>query len=451
MMQIKMLSLTGAVVLLAGMLSAQAADALFNHTHRGMKEGSVASNWFGGLPKWAGSQTAVNQFPQTFLPFEPDGRQRLRPVRNAVNRFEIRDVNERQFNAFLMVQDNVDGNGRPVYKATNESGWAPWNAWPAKYLFETYPVTNNDNVADLVAFGAWLYSQRENDLANRVLTVAASRDAELRPLIAAYLCEKERWTLPDEGLVEWKQWDIEFQRERVLLVTPDEKTKREAAREKAASDLFNELVSARGDYRGRPGTAQRRRPPTRQLMLLEWQFKELNRAYGETAFLNDERRKADIQAIMDSIKDDLAFLREQLDRSRTMAESGNPRDQRAKAEFLEALLPVDPSDMRLRAEVGHAWLAWANIADHGNGADRTEGCKRAIPHYEEVLKLYPNNTAFLLAIGRCYQALEDSNNARRYYERVKAIDGAGGLSGQADGFIRNMEQKDQARSQRRGR
>ncbi len=154
-----------------------------------------------------------------------------------------------------------------------------------------------------------------------------------------------------------------------------------------------------------------------------------------------------LQEILDSIKDDLAVIQDNLEEARKkVTDSGNPNQLKEKAEYMEGILTIDPEDMNLRSQVANAWYAWGNPAPHGNGCDRAEGIKKAIPHYERILEIFPNNTAFLLAMGRCYQALEDSKHARGYYEKVIELDGTKGSGPTAKALIRNMDQNDANRA-----
>src|SRR5690606_19485322 len=56
----------------AGVLHADAAEALFTKTHKGAKESKVAGDWYDSLPAWVASLTSKNQFPTTQLPFDFD-------------------------------------------------------------------------------------------------------------------------------------------------------------------------------------------------------------------------------------------------------------------------------------------------------------------------------------------------------------------------------------------
>lgn len=243
-----------ALFAIASALAAGPSEDLFAKTHKGMKEADVAAKWYEKLPEWVAGNTSKNQFPVTHLPFMVE-KGKLKPSKD-VYKFEIRDANRKQFSAYYLVRNGVDANGRTIYEKTNDFGWLPWKSWPAKYIVETYPVDGNSDNADIVAFAAWLYGEKENELANRLLTIVHGRDSDLAPLIAAYICDKEKWTLPAEGLKQWNAWDVEYQKERVILVTPEEFDKRLKEREKTAADEFKQLVSARGDYKGAPAAPQ---------------------------------------------------------------------------------------------------------------------------------------------------------------------------------------------------
>ncbi|MBX3458846.1 MAG: tetratricopeptide repeat protein [Planctomycetes bacterium] len=431
-----------ATVAAASLCAQTPTEALLTKTHKGAKENMVAGNWYGKLPDWVHSLTSKNQFIQTHLPIEfVDGKPRA--MRAGVNKFEIRDANKKQFSAYIAVREGVDGQGRATWRTTGDYAWMDWKMWPAQYIVESYPVETNTDANDLVAMAVWLYSEKQNKLANRVLYEAHKKSSELSPLIQAYICEKEKWTLPDTGLVEWGEWDIEYQKERFILVTPEQRDKLASEREREAKKAYDELVALRGDFKGRPPRA---RPPRRQLIMLEWDIKQLKIAFQNTDYVKDEKRQAELQAILDSIKDDLAIIADQKKIANEKGAGGQPNDQKAKAEHLELTLKIDPSDLALRADVAAAWYAWAGVADHGNSCDRVQGVKNAIPHYDAILKEYPNNTAFLLQMGRCYQAMESSKEARKYYDRVIAIDGTKGNAITAKALIRNMDLKDQNRA-----
>lgn len=442
------LAITALAAVFAAGLFAGPSEDLFAKSHKGAKESDVAAKWYGKLPEWVSSLTSKNNFPRTHLPFTVE-KGKLKNLKDGVNKFEIRDANKKQFSAYLMTQNGVDANGLPVYDATAEFGWVAWKGWPSKYILETYPVDGNTDDADMIAFAAWLYGEKENEYANRVLTVVHGRNAELAPLIAAYICDKEKWTLPAEGLKVWNMWDTQYQKERAILVSPEDHDKRLKAREKGAADEFKGLVAARGDYKGRP---PRKSPPTKQLVLLEWEIKQYKIAYASSDFLKDTKNTDKLQEIMDSIADDLAVIKENMEVANKMAADNNANEVKKKAEFMEEILKIDPKNLHMRGQVGTIWYMWGNPAPHGNACDRADGVKKAIPHFEIILVAYPRNTAYLLALGRCYQALEDTKKARPYYEQVIEIEGADGTNARmAKALLNNMDQYDQNRAAGKGK
>ena len=431
----------------AGCLLAGPSEDLFAKSHKGAKESDVAKKWYEKLPEWVSSLTSKNKFPQTHLPYTIE-KGKLKNMDPGVNKFEIRDANKKQFSAYLMVQNGVDPQGRPVYEATTDFAWVDWKGWKAKYILETYPIDGNNDNADMIAFAAWLYAEKENEFANRVLTIVHGRDKDLAPLIEAYICDKEKWTRPAEGLKIWNVWDTEYQKERNILVSPEDYEKRLKARETEAEKQFKALVASRGDFKGR---APRKNSPTRQLVLLEWDIKQYKIAYASSDFLKDTKNVDKLQEIQDSITDDLAAIKESLDIARTKGADGNANGLKEKADMMEMILAIDPMDLNLRGQVAEAWYAWAKPADHGNSCDRADGCKNAIPHYEIILKAYPRNTSFLLRMGKCYQAQGDSKHARPYYELVIEIDGTKGNAITAKALLRNMDIADQNRTPKDGK
>lgn len=423
-----------------GALAAQAGQPLFDKTHKGAKESKVAGDWWEKLPDWVSKLTTKNTFPQTHLLLDGE----FRPSKEA-SKFEIRDANRQQFSAYYMAKDGYDGNGRPIYKVAGQGRWLSWKQWPGKYLVETYPIESNDSDADLVAFGAWLLGEKENDLGNRVLTVAHHRNKDLAPLIEAYLIEKLGWA-KDGPLEDWAEWDAEYQVERTIMVTAKDKAARVAAREKTAEKLFKEIVAGRGDYKGK---APRPRSPTKMLVLLEWEIKQFKAGYGNSDFLKNPKNVDLLTAISDSITDDLGMLKDNVPKAKALAKDDKDvPGMKAKAEQMELLLKVDPCDLSLRGECANAWYLYGHPAEHGNGCDRADGIKKAIPHYEVISAALPMNTSFLLALGRCWQALENSKEAKPYYERVVAIEGNKGNGSMAQSLMRNMDQKDQARGKK---
>ncbi|MDC1142165.1 hypothetical protein OAU50_03670 [Planctomycetota bacterium] len=435
------------LVAMCGSVYAEASDDLANELKLGKSEKSAAKNWYEKFPEWVMASIKKNDFPQTHLSYGLQGK-KMKATKGVFNKFEVRDANKKQFQAFFMARNGNDNTGNPIYKITKSFIWLRWSEWPVEHIVETYPVKHNDDAA-VVGFGMWIYSKKKyNELANRVLTAVAKRTEALRPKIEAYLCEKEKWDDQAGSLIEWNVWDTKFQLERTILIPAAEEEKRFKARETASEKAFKDILSSRGAYKGR---APRKQSPKKMLVWIEWDIKMYKKAYASSEFFKLEKTQATLELIQDSITDDLALMTDNLKNINDKYKGKDkPKDLKNRVLELEILRKIDPLDINLLSKVANLWYKYANPADHGNGCDRVEGIKKAIPLYEELLELYPFNTAYLISMGRCYQAMEDSKNARIYYEKVIDIDGPNkGLSSNAEALIRNMEQKDQNRSKKK--
>lgn len=436
------------LVAFSGSLLADPSDELASHLKLGETEKVAAKNWYKKYPEWVMASIKKNDFPKTHLKYELKGKKFK--TSKFFSKFEVRDANKRQFAAYLMVRNGNDGNGLPVYKTTKESVWLNWSVWPAESLVETYSVEGNPKDADVVGFGMWLYSKKKyNEFANRILTIVALRSSDLRPMIEAYICEKEGWEIAkDESLMEWAIWDSKFYKERKILIPAADEEKRYKMREKAAEAEFKKILENRGGYKGR---APRKPAPTKMLVFIEWDIKNYKQAFATSEFFKQEKTQDKLSALLDSIKDDLELLKDNLKNiTDEFKGKDSPIDQKKKVLKLAKLRLIDPMDMALLSQVANLWYKYARPAGHGNSCDRLEGVKKAIPLYEQLLKRYPYNTAYLVAMGRCYQAQENSKDARVYYEKVIEIDGAGkGNARTAAALIRNMEEKDRARAEQK--
>jgi len=430
-------------VFAGGYAHAQAED-LFAKTHQGAKEAKVASDWYAKLPVWVASRTSRNDFIKTWLMLDEQFKRSPVP-----QKFEIRDANRNQFNAYFMVKDGINtGNMEPEWKATKSSKWVAWGSWPARFIVSSYPLETNPDVKDLVGFAAWLFSQKENDLANRVLAIVHEKDRDLAPAVEGYLIEKHAWK--DAGtLVKWNLWDAEFQRERSILIPASMEAARKSAREKAAEAAFKQLLANRGDYKGRP---PRRNTPKKMLIMVEWDVKQFKLEFAASDFIKDPKREVIIEEILGSIKDDQDRIRDGMD-----ALSKKEKDPNKQKEFtqrlmeMEGLLTMDPENYQLRSQIGNEWYYFAQPDEYGNDCKNPQAAHKAIGHYKKLLEYFPQNLAYLIATGKCYQALQDSKHAAPYYERVIELDGQGSFGKMAEALKRNMETKDEIREKERAR
>lgn len=423
-------------LLFAGALQAQ-GQALFEKTHGGAKESKVASDWYTKLPTWAATLTSRNQFIETWLMLDGNFKPSQTP-----NRFMIRDANKNDFNAFEMIRDGVDTDGRAVYKVTKSSKWIPWKGWQAKYIVSSYPVETNTDPKDLVAFAAWLFGEKENDLANRVLTYVHERERDWAPLIEQYLAEKNNWKEPGE-LVRWDLWDSEFHKKRAILIPASMEASRTTAREKAAADAFKELERSRGDYKGKP---PRRNKPTKLLIFVEWEIKQFRIQFAGSKFIEDKKNADKLADMERSVRDDMDLMKDGLERANSIPKSSDDvKGIEAKLNLMEQYLALDPMSLHLRSQIGNEWYAFAKTDEYGNDCQRPAAARKAIEHYKILVDAYPQNLPYLTAMAKCYQALQESKQAGPLYDKVIEIDGDGQWGRTAAALKRNMELKDEHR------
>lgn len=438
-----MKTLTALLLLLA--CSCLSAETLLEKFFPGKEEKKVADNWFGALPEYVVGQIKLNKFPSVYIANPADAKN---PIK-----IEIFDVDKTgtKFRYYVMVRDGTDTTGRAVFKRGSKSDWMEFTKLEPRFLANMYPVKGNPKDEDVVAFAAWLYSKKAtanaelklySDIANQVLSILAAK-ADLKPLIEAWIIEKEGWKAAPGELELYNAWDTTFQLERDMLVNKDLKDKLVGEREKAAKSEHADILKVRGSYdkRQRP---PRKPLPTQQLVLIDWRIKEFRRTFGGSTFFKGKDVDSKLTEIQDSIQDDLDAIKDFKKQANEAKKDGKP-DLQKRAEILELASSLDPEDLSLCAEVANAWLGYANIAAHGNSCDHNEGCRRAIPFFEKILKQYPENTSYLIWLGKCYQA-QENGEAKKYYKRVIEICGKDKGDGKIAGALMdNMDQKDAAR------
>src|SRR5439155_1740253 len=133
----------------------------------------------------------------------------------------------------LMVETGVDKDGRITYELSAKEIKCAWSEWPSRFMviaFEKWSPAD-----DLYGFAAHLYEEKQDKLANRVLTALHERPdlKARRALIEDYVKTKEHIAAA-ASLVLFNDWDDDFRVERQLLVEKAEAAKRQTVRDDAA-------------------------------------------------------------------------------------------------------------------------------------------------------------------------------------------------------------------------
>lgn len=419
--------------------SSLGAETVVAKLFPGKEEKRVAEIWYEKLPEYVVGQIKLNKFPNVYSTNPADAKNPLK--------LEIYDVDKSgtKFRYYVMVRDGTDANGRPVFKRSAKTDWMEFAKLEPKFLIYSYPTKGNPSDADVVSFAAWLYSKKANDQANMALTTLWNARTELKAPIEEWIIAKEGWKAAPGELEVFNAWDTQFQLERDVLVNKDLKDKLTGEREKAAKEEYADIIKVRGNYDSKQ-KPPRKPQPTQQLVFIDWRIKEFKRIYGSSDVYKGKDVEKTLTAISDSIRDDLDKIKDIKKQGADAKGEGGKPDLKKKAEFMKLASALDPEDLALCGEVANAWLVYANIAPHGNTCDHNDGCKEAIPYIEKILKVYPENTSYLLTLGKCYQAM-GNGEAKKYYKRVVEISGKDKGDGKiAAALMDNMDKADAARA-----
>ncbi|MCC6464014.1 MAG: tetratricopeptide repeat protein [Planctomycetes bacterium] len=373
-------------VLLASSLPAAMPALLARHFPDAGSEATIARDWHAAMQQWLAGRCAAGEFPRTWFP----GAAGAEP-------HEIRAASERGLTTRKLLDTGaLDAQGKPIRTPAPDNTTFGWDDWLPRYMLGTLPVEGEPRAAELVAFAAWLYSRKDPDLANRVLTVLHKRSAEERPDLETYVRLREN--LPDgEPLQVAALWDAEFRAMRDLLVTAKRLEKLTKAREKEARAELASVHAALKD-----GT----------LTLAEVLFRL---AAWEQTFVSTEyaaqsaRERADLRKAAETRrtrKDELA------------ASAGAATDKAAAAALWEEASGLDPADAAIASRAANLWKEAAGLQVRGGSLACThEGHLRehAVKLYERVAGLAPGDAAVQLALGQCLHALGESAKARAAY------------------------------------
>ncbi|MCC6572500.1 MAG: hypothetical protein IT462_01800 [Planctomycetes bacterium] len=419
-----------------GLYAAPADDTLPGKLHPGKKEADVAKEWFEKkLPAYIKGLVETNQFPKTYIEF-PGKDKGVKPC-------EIRDITKNGFRAYQLVADNQDDSGKTVYRVSKDGVEFTFKHWPPQHMIDIYPVRTSTDDVDVSAVAIWLYSISQPRLANRVLTIIHQRNKDLRPLIEGYIIEKEKLKAKPGQLEIFNEWDSEFQLERVVLVTADDKLKLITERESAAKKKLDEIRLNRGDYDKDP--AKRRRQPRKLLLMVQWDIKEFKRTYQATDLCKDAKTVTLLDEMSKSIDADFQIIRNNYEKAQAFTSSQESDDWKKRAQILELLLKIDPEDIRLLQNVAGSWFDYARESSDSNSCMNEEGAKRAIEFYEKILEKCPQNTSFMINMGKCYQ-VQGNGKARDIYNKVIELDGKDRGNGAiATRLIEYMNSKDRFR------
>ncbi len=247
-------------LILAAILTSAAAlnaSALVDRYYAGKKEEDICKEFLKKLPESMKAWVATKNAPRATL---------------VVNKIKV-------YSELCEVQGKGDTNiwGELVKKSwfLNAAGaqWGLNDAPNTRFRIKNtdVPVADvgswfdgkRDDPALLVALCVWLAKNNELNVANQRLTELVNEKKDLRPDVEAWLCEKYKWTLPEQGLRMIAVRELAATKGYGLLVTEEAHKEHLTKLDTKAKEALANMLAARGDAEGELGT--RKKAPTERL------------------------------------------------------------------------------------------------------------------------------------------------------------------------------------------
>lgn len=277
-------------------------------------------------------------------------------------------------------------------------------------------------------FAVWLYSQDCEWLANSAAGFVASRMPDAREDIENWLCEKNEWTRPEEGLIEVSTVEYPSGHERLFLVTKQANEERIKELERPAKDGLKDLSKLRGGTRGRPGKRATPYPSMRLDRLLE-DLLIYEEAFKPTLFLLKEKNIEELKELITTVKEDIEYVEKKQEEIQTLVDD---RKNKEAAQAWTELLKVDPKNEGLLISCALAWHRSARIMIYRNSfkCDSFEDAEEAAKYWDKLLDIFPDHLTLLNNAGTAWAAADQDKpeKARKYFKRVIRLTNKKGLT-----------------------
>jgi hypothetical protein len=324
-----------------------------------------------------------------------------------------------------------------------------WYAEKAEYAYDVYGKDYNFKVSELppegvafwlspkgrsqsliVSLACWLAGKGKPMLADAELAALVPLDGRekereaLKKEIDEWLCAKLGWSAPD-GLETIATHDLEHNEDGWLLLTKELAAEHFKNLDKEAKKAFKDLEKLQGgDLKSKPG--QRKASPGLRLAILEKYIERWERRYTGTAFMARKGAKEDLQAMLDAVKADMAWIETEKFKAERFGLDG---DWAGAGKAYDALVRTDPLNPDILATAADAWSKAAKITDGGRKAEAPAAAKRAAALYEDILKIFPKALGYHNHAGLNWLAGGDKGKAKAHHEEVmRRTDGIKELS-----------------------
>ncbi|MBZ0136587.1 MAG: hypothetical protein K8I27_09460 [Planctomycetes bacterium] len=267
---------------------------------------------------------------------------------------------------------------------------------------------------EMIALACWLAGKQDLLAANHVLTDLATHKTDLRADVEAWLCEKNAWAAPADGLQLIDTFDLERDRPGQLLLSKDAATEHYKALDKDAKKAFKELEKLQGgDVKSKPG--YRRGQPAMRLLVLQDYVDNFDRKYAGTPYFEKKGNKEDIAAIQAAIKADIDWIEAEGFKA---ARLGIEDDWGGAAKAYDILLRSDPHNNELMQLTAEAFNKAAVVTDGARKAEDKEAARSAALIYDRLSADFPIVLAYHNHAGVNWLACGEAKKAKQHHEEV---------------------------------
>lgn len=273
--------------------------------------------------------------------------------------------------------------------------------------------------AQIVSLACWLAGKGKPMLANAELAALVPLDGRekereaLKKEIDEWLCAKLGWSAPG-GLETIATHDLEHNEDGWLLLTKELAAEHYKNLDKEAKKAFKDLEKLQGgDVKSKPG--QRKASPGMRLAILEKYIERWERRYTGTAFMAKKNAKEDLEALLEAVKADIAWVEAEKFKADRFGIEG---DWASAGKAYDTLVRADPLNPDILAAAAEAWSKAAKITDGGRKAEDPSAAKRAATLYEQLLAIFPKALGYHNHAGLNWLAAGDKGRAKEHHEEV---------------------------------
>ena len=267
----------------------------------------------------------------------------------------------------------------------------------------------------VVGLCVWLARNNELKVANQRLTEMVSDKKDLRADVDAWLCEKYKWTLPENGALRLTgTFDLATGQGSGLLMSDDAYAEYLTKLSASAKETLSNMEAARGDATGELGT--RKKPASERLDDLRLRCERFPQAFKNAAVLEDPDFVKHLEAFKASLEADLLEIKTISE----AAEAGLKADPLSAAKSFDRLSKADPANPTWRSRLAYAYHLAGGLHFDG-GCDDPKSMKKGADLYVALCAEFPLNGGLYTFGGACLYSVGERDKAKKYLERAVAL------------------------------